>query len=92
MANVLLNYDVKRTSATIHTELKERLISHYGYSPKIKADTGALYWLPNTTLVKYGTTRLQSSKDFLSACGDVNAVWERYIASEYSSASFDNQS
>lgn len=34
MAKILLTYDVKKTSDTIHTELKKQLIDTYRYSPK----------------------------------------------------------
>ena len=91
MKTILLTYDIKKTSDTIHAELKTRLIQHYGYSEKIKSDDGRNFMLPNTTLRKDNTTHEQSSIDFLRACNDVKATWERYIAAEYTVATFSNQ-
>jgi len=91
MATVLLTYDIKKTSNTIHSELKSELINNYGYSAKIQSDSGTWFDLPNTCLRKVGITRQQAAGDFTSACKKVNAIWEKYIAVEYTSASFDNQ-
>lgn len=91
MAAVLLTYDIKTTTSTIHTDLKNRLINHYGYSQTIDSDDRHQYYLPNTTVRKPNTTSESASKDFINACQDVKAVWERYIASEYSKATFNNQ-
>lgn len=91
MADVLLTYDIKTTTSTIHTELKNRLINYYGYSQTIDSADRRQYYLPNTTLRKANTTSGNASNDFINACQDVKAVWERYIASEYSMATFNNQ-
>jgi hypothetical protein len=91
MASVLLSYDIKKTSDTIHSQLKQELINTYGYSPKIESDAGNWYDLPNTCLRRENTSREQSSKDFLQACIKVGAKWEKYIAAEYSRSTFANQ-
>ena len=93
MATVLLTYDVKKTSPTIHVELKDILVQRYGYSAKIRSRDGKEYDLPNTTLQKQGTTSQQSSMDFKAACKDVGATWEKYISSEYTTMGItvDNQ-
>jgi hypothetical protein len=89
--SVLLTYDIKKTTNTIHSELKERLKNFYGYSDKIKSDNGIYYDLPNTTLTKNGITPSQASENFIQACNDVGATWERYIAVEFSLATFNNK-
>lgn len=91
MATILLSYDIKKTSDTIHTELKKELIENYKYSAKIQSDSGKWYDLPNTCLRKDGITHKQASADFITACAHVGAKWEKYIAAEYISASFNNQ-
>ena len=91
MATVLLTYDVKKTSDTVHRELKKRLIEVYKYSPKIQANTGKWYDLPNTCLIKSGTTTVQTSADFIKACGEVGGTWEKHIAVDYTNATFNNQ-
>jgi len=91
MANVLLTYDIRKTSETIHTELKNRLIQHYGYSQVIRSDDNRTSTLPNTTLTKSGITRQAAEGDFLSACREVRATWEKYITAEYTSTSSNNQ-
>ncbi|SKC59125.1 hypothetical protein [Ohtaekwangia koreensis] len=90
MPNVLLTYDIRRTTVSIHVELKERLIQSYGYSETIPANDGRHYELPNTTLKKDNITSQASSQEFLQACADVGAVWEKYITAEYIYANFDN--
>ena len=90
MPNVLLTYDIRRTTTTIHVELKQRLIQHYGYTETILANNGGYYELPNTTLKKDNITTQACSHEFLQACADVGAAWERYIAAEYIYATFDN--
>jgi hypothetical protein len=91
MPNVLLTDDVRRTTATIHTEVKNTLINNYGYHPTLLVDNTTPYYLPNTTLAKANTTRGQSAEDFLHACANVGAIWERYVTSEFAAASIDNQ-
>ncbi len=91
MAKILLTYDIKKTSDTIHTELKKKLIESYGYSARIQSDEGKWYDLPNTCLRKDGITHPQASADFIAACTSVGAKWEKYIAAEYTGASFNNQ-
>ncbi|MBI3137736.1 MAG: hypothetical protein HYZ15_04045 [Sphingobacteriales bacterium] len=91
MAQILLTYDIKKTSDTIHTEVKKELVENYGYSPKIQSSEGKWYELPNTCLIKNNTSRQQASADFLAACQKVRAKWEKYIAVEYSGATFNNQ-
>lgn len=89
--SILLTYDVKKTSETVHTDLKRYLIEQYNWSSKIQADNGDWYDLPNTTLRKAGITRINAVTEFKTACNSVNAKWERFIAAEYNSANFDNQ-
>lgn len=89
--NVLLTYDIKKTTETIHQELKDKLKGSYGYSDQIISDQGKRYDLPNTTLQKPNTTSQQASRDFISACGDVKAKWEKYISVEFHTSTFDNQ-
>lgn len=89
--SVLLSYDIRKTTDTIHSELKDRLVDHYGYSNQIRANTGVWYMLPNTTLRKDSISTNVASNEFLQACRDVGAHWEKYIALEYSNATFDNQ-
>ncbi len=88
---VLLTYDIKKTTNTIHTELKELLKNSYGYSDKIKGDSGRWYDLPNTTLRKEGITTEQAAADFRTACKTTGAVWEKYIAAETTGSTFGNQ-
>ena len=66
MAQILLTYDIRKTSETIHTELKNHLIGNYKYSSKIQSDQAKWYDLPNTSLVKNGITSEQASADFPS--------------------------
>ena len=91
MAKVLLTYDVKRTSDTIHTVLKKTLIEKFGFSSRILGNSGKWYDLPNTCLRKDNTTHAQTAVDFEAACRSVGAVWEKYIAADFSDASFNNQ-
>lgn len=89
--SVLLSYDIKATSTTIHTELRQRLIDHYGYSPSIQATNGTWHALPNTTLRKDNITTQQAAVDFTKACQDVSAYWQRYAAVEFSNRSVDSR-
>ena len=91
MSSILITYDVKETSDTVHTELKRELIETYKYSSKIYASNGRWYDLPNTCLIKGGITTQQASVDFLAACTKVKATWEKYIAVDYSNATVNNQ-
>lgn len=88
---VLLTYDIRRTTNTIHAELKQALIEQYGYSAQIQASTGAWYALPNTCLRKDNIAPQAAWLEFVAACAAVGAVWEKYIASDYVNASFNNQ-
>ncbi|HEY0653528.1 MAG TPA: hypothetical protein VGD65_10380 [Chryseosolibacter sp.] len=89
---ILLSYDVKRTNEKVHTDLKNRLTTSYGFQTQIVSDDNKRYDLPNTTLRKEGVSPQQGAKDFLTACKDVGAQWERYIVCEYTHATFNNQS
>lgn len=91
MAKVLLTYDVKKTSETVHSDLKRRLIEVYKYASKIQADDGQLYDLPNTCLIKSNTTREAAAADFKKACNEVNATWEKFVIVDYNGATFNNQ-
>ena len=90
MATVLLTYDVKKTSDTVHSELKKRLIEVYKYSPKIQANTGKWYERTYIDLLNQPTT-VQTSADFIKACGEVGGTWEKHIAVDYTNATFNNQ-
>ena len=72
--------------------LREKIEStYYGYNARIQSDEGKWYALPNTCLRKDDITHPQASADFIAACTGVGAKWEKYIAAEYTSASFNNQ-
>lgn len=83
MPNVLLTYDITETSGTVCAELRRRLVTHYGYSSQITSDDGNISSLPNTTLRKTNTTSEVAKQDFLIACKDVGATWEKYITMEF---------
>jgi|GEM_PF-5005822 len=89
--NVLLTYDIRQTSTTIHTELKDRLKKNYHFTETIQADGGGLYLLPNTTLIKDNITIAEATKEFLNACNEVGAHWEKYIVTERGRSQFANQ-
>ena len=91
MPEVLLTYDIKKTSDTIHTDLKRELIENYKYSSRIYASDGKWYDLPNTCLIKANITTQQATVDFKNACAKVKATWEKFIAVNYSDARFNNQ-
>jgi hypothetical protein len=91
MAKVLLTYDIKKTSDTIHSELKRELIENYGYSALIHSNDGKRYDLPNTCLIKDNTTHHRASSDLVAACRNTGAKWEKYIITEFENATFDNQ-
>jgi hypothetical protein len=91
MPEIFLTYDVRRTTNTIHTELKSRLINHYHYVSTVQASNGRAYDLPNTTVRKINTTAQQCATDFVGACRDIGAIWERYIAIEMTTWTVDNQ-
>jgi hypothetical protein len=88
---ILLTYDIKKTTNTINTELKNVLVTVYKYSATIQANDGRLYDLPNTCLKKEGITTQQASSEFQEACRHVGAQWEKYIAAEFSNSTFANQ-
>lgn len=88
---IMLTYDIRRTTATIHTELKNYLIDTLGYSGRILSNEPQWYLLPNTTVLKANITPQQAETEFLAACRAVGAHWERYVASDYETAAFDNQ-
>lgn len=90
MANVLMTYDIKETSKSIHTDLKNELKEN-GWSERIQADDQTWYDLPNTTLRKPGITSQTGSMEFVAACMTVGAKWEKYICAEYTAATFNNQ-
>jgi len=89
--STLITYDIKQTSPTIHSELKKQMIDVYGYAQNIFANDNKWYRLPNTTLQKENITTKQASTDFLNACKEVGAKWEKYIAVDFVNATFDNQ-
>jgi hypothetical protein len=91
MAKILLSYDIKESSTSVHSALKKSLIETFGFSDEITSDQGNVYKLPNTTLRKDNTTREQGSKDFLAACAAVGAKWEKYVVVDYAGATFNNQ-
>jgi hypothetical protein len=91
MAQILLTYDVKKTSDTIHHALKQYLIYHYQYSASILATDGNWYALPNTCLIKTGVTTVVASQEFQAACRVVGAHWEKYIVAESAVSNFNNQ-
>jgi hypothetical protein len=91
MPEIFLTYDIRKTSGTIHTDLKNRLIEHYGYTTTVYAGNARTYDLPNTMLKKINTTTEQGSSDFLAACRDVGATWEKYIAVEMRTWTVNNQ-
>lgn len=88
---VLLTYDIRKTTNEIHTRLKERLKTHFGYSEQIQSGTGKWYSLPNTSLRKANITTQQAAADFLTACKQEGAEWEKYIAVDFEKAIFDNR-
>jgi hypothetical protein len=88
---VLLTYDLKKTSETIHAELKNHLKNKYGYSDRIQSNQGNWYYLPNTTLRKENTSPSQVSNEFLLACKEMGATWEKYIGVQFSVSIFDNK-
>jgi hypothetical protein len=89
--SVLLSYDIRKTTDTIHSELKDRLVNHYGYSDDIVGVDGKSYQLPNTTLRKEQISSKDTSAEFIKACKEVGARWEKYIAAEFLVSSFYNQ-
>ncbi|MCW3074611.1 MAG: hypothetical protein JWP69_1680 [Flaviaesturariibacter sp.] len=96
MSKILLSYDVQETSHDVHTELKKLLKEKYHYSEVILSTAenltkGKWFDLPNTTLIKYNSTPDDASSEFLSACKQVGARWEKYIVVDYTLAVFKNQ-
>lgn len=90
MPNVLLTYDIKQSTSTIHKELKDHLIKTYKYSEYIQGGNGKWYKLPNTTLRKNNITQGDAAKEFKDGCSAVGATYEKYIAAEYSGATFNS--
>jgi len=90
MAKVLLTYDIKETSATIHQELKNKLIDDYGFFSDIKGRNKEMA-LPDKTLIKRETSIEQTISFFKAACEDVGAKWTRFIAVDYLEATFNSQ-
>ncbi len=76
---VILTYDIERTTATIHTEVKNAMIA-LGYSPTVPMTTGGSVQLPNTTLIRDNITPSAAVTDLTNVCRRLNARLEKYIA------------
>lgn len=79
MALILITYDLKETTNGIHKEVKDTMKSEYGYS-----DTSPTkkYKLPNTSLLKDGTTPDQAVKELKASVNKHNGTLERYLSCE----------
>jgi hypothetical protein len=96
MIKVLLIYDLKETTKSVHTELKKELVQTYKYS-KFRLIDGLAYELPNTTFYKefIGTVDVDDEKiisksenEFMFACKKVKAEWERVNIIAYKNGIF----
>lgn len=77
MPLIFITYDLKETTGNIHNLVKETMKNTYGYSDKSPQKK---YQLPNTCLLKDGTTPSQAIKDLKASVKKHNGTLERFLA------------
>jgi hypothetical protein len=79
MALIFITYDLKETTKDIHKLVKDTMILSHGYSDKSPQKK---YQLPNTCLLKDGTTPSQAVDDLKAVIKKHNGTLERFLACE----------
>jgi hypothetical protein len=80
---VLLTYDVDSK----HVEVKNRLISNYGYAKTLRGarlndNRAAETDLPNTTVYHASKTASEATSDIINVTAALGVVLEKYVAFE----------
>jgi hypothetical protein len=79
MPLIFITYDLKETTGNIHKLVKDTMKTTYGYSDKSPQKK---YLLPNTCLLKDGTTPSQATEDLKACIKKHNGTLERFLACE----------